>query len=234
MIAFLPSEKASGPPPLGRRYASPLIAERRSRILGETKRLIGEVGMNGFTLRDLARCAGVSVTTIYNIFGDKEGVIAHALREFHEGIRLNLPGGGANLTGICRSIMETTEIVIANRSYAHALAELYFSSSLADTIFEVIRAMPLQVFSHWLRVAQRDGVLAGTIDESEAERLFANLEWASIKDWAGGRITDAALPVFRQRNFLVMAASLCRPARSREAQDLLAKLSAKNLETVAS
>ncbi|WP_197277271.1 TetR/AcrR family transcriptional regulator [Sphingomonas profundi] len=216
-------ERLARAAPASRRYASPLIAERRQRILDETKRLIGEVGLEGFTLRDLGERAGVSVTTVYNIFGDKEGVIAHALREFHAGIRLVLPASGANLAGFCRAIADTTAIVIENRSYSLALADLYFSRSLAPGLYAVIRGMPLQILSHWLWTAARDDLLRDT-DTAAVETGFANLEWASIKDWGAGRIADGDLAAVRQRSFLTIALAAARPPLREAADGMLAAL----------
>lgn len=207
-----------------RRYASQSIADRRQRILDETKKLIGEVGLEGFTLRDLGRSAGVSVTTIYNIFGDKEGVIAHALREFHAGIKLNLPASGTNIAGYCRTIADTTEVVVANRTYALALAELYFSRSLVQPLYTVIKGMPLQVFSHWLWTAARDGLLVDGIDTQKIETSFANLEWASIKDWGAGRVTDADLAPTRQRSFVLTVLAVSKEALRTDALTMLAEL----------
>lgn len=218
-------QRSGGVGATSRRYASQSIADRRQRILDETKKLIGEVGLDGFTLRDLGQRAGVSVTTIYNIFGDKEGVIAHALRQFHAGIRLNLPAGGGNLAGFCRAIADTTEIVIENRTYALALAELYFSRSLVQPLYAVIKAMPLQVFSHWLWVAERDGLLNGAVARDDAETSFANLEWASIKDWGAGRVTDAQLAAIRQRSFLFVVLAASNVELRTNALTLLAELS---------
>lgn len=207
-----------------RRYASQSIADRRQRILDETKKLIGEVGLDGFTLRDLGRQAGVSVTTIYNIFGDKEGVIAHALREFHAGIKLNLPASGANIAGYCRTIADTTDVVVANRAYALALAELYFSRSLVRPLYAVIKGMPLQVFSHWLWTAERDGLLIGGVDPQTIETSFANLEWASIKDWGAGRVTDDQLSATRQRSFVLSVLAISKEELRTNALALLAEL----------
>jgi AcrR family transcriptional regulator len=185
------------------RYSSQLIAERRQRILHETKRLIGECGINGFKLRDLGLRAAVSVTTIYNIFGDKEGVIAHALRDFHVGIKLDLPNRSLQVDGFLRAIAHTTAIVIENRAYALALADLYFSRSLVPAVFDLIRCMPLQVFDHFYSLAAREGRLLKGIDQNFAATSFANLEWASIKDWGAGRLTDADLVAARQRSFVL-------------------------------
>lgn len=211
-----------------RKYSTPLIEARRRRILDETKKLIGEVGSDGFTLRELGQRADVSVTTIYNIFGDKEGVIAHALREFHAGIKLNLPGQGSNLAAYCRTICDTTAVVLENRTYALALADLYFSRSLSATLFDVIRMMPLQVFVHWLWMAEREGLLNGLVSPRDAEMTFANMEWASVKDWGAGRISDDRLAEVRQRSFLVVVKAMAIPSVGEIADSLLADLSTGN------
>lgn len=190
------------------RYSSQLIAARRQRILEETKRLIGEHGIEGFKLRDLGQRAGVSVTTIYNIFGDKEGVISHALREFHLGIKLNLPNCGVHIEGFLQAIAHTTHIVIENRAYALALADLYFSRSLAPPVYDVIRSMPLQIFNHFYSLAARDGLLLDGMEQDVAATSFVNMEWASIKDWGAGRLADQDLPAARQRSFLLTVMSI--------------------------
>ena len=206
-----------------RRYWTPLIADRRKRILIETRNLITEIGADGFTLRDLGQRAGVSVTTIYNIFGDKAGVITHALQEFHTGIELTLPGEARCLQGFVDAISHTTRIVIENRSYALALADLYFSRSLAPALFEVIRNMPLQVFDPWLDRAASTGELHERSDPAAIRATFANLEWASIKDWGAGRVTDTHLEATRHRTFLqVVIASTREPLRSAATAQLCA------------
>lgn len=209
----------SSPP--ARRYASPLIARRRARILDEVKKLIGEMGADGFTLRDLGQRAGVSVTTIYNVFGDKEGVIAHALREFDAGIALHLPDDANDLDGFLRAISDTSAVVVANRAYALALADLHFSRSLPHGLFELIRSMPLHVFSHWLQLAMPAGLLAGRLDQAAAETCYDNLEWAAVKDWGAGRVDDAELCRMRHRHFLMMVAIMAVPALAAGTQDRL-------------
>ena len=81
------------------------------------------------------------MTTIYNIFGEKDAVIAHALREFYAGIKLNLPGDCVQIKGYLNAITYMTEIVIENRASARALADLYFSRSLVPANFDVIRSV---------------------------------------------------------------------------------------------
>lgn len=209
---------------VARRYASPLIAQRRERILDEVKQLIEEVGGDGFTLRDLALRAGVSVTTIYNIFGDKETLVAHALRAFDAGIALDLPDDPADLAGFLAAISHTTDVVLANRAYALALADLYFSRSLSKTFFQLVRSMPLHVYSHWLQRADVTGSRCGRMSIAAAEASYDNLEWGSVKDWGADRIADAELPAARHRSFLIMVMADAVPAIAGRAGEMLAAL----------
>jgi AcrR family transcriptional regulator len=206
-----------------RRYASATIAQRRKRILDATLQLIGEMGADGFTLRDLGRRAEVSVTTIYNIFGDKEGVIGHALREFHGGIKLSFPARASDLSGFLEIIASTTDVVLANRAYALALGDLYFSRSLTPKLFEVIRGMPLAVFDQWLWLAERDRILESS-RKDEAARSFANLEWGSVKDWGAGRIADSQLARVRQHSFLTAVMVVASEPIAQAARRLLAEI----------
>jgi AcrR family transcriptional regulator len=208
-----------------RRYASPLIAERRARILEEAKKLISEVGAEKFTVRDLGQRANVSVATIYNIFGDKEGVIGLALREFHAGIKLVFPTTATNLKSYCSTVADTTKVVIANRAYALALGDLYFSPSLSTTLFDVIRGMPLQVSTQWLWAAERENLLRESADIVLAQNSFANLEWGSVKDWGAGRLLDDQLSGVRQRSFLIFVLTVSNDTVRDAALKLLQELS---------
>lgn len=208
-----------------RRYASARIARRRQRIVQETLRLVGESGADGFTLKELGRRAQVSVTTIYNIFGDKEGLLAHALREFHAGVKLTFPARASDLAGFLETVRGTTEVVIANRAYALALADLYFSRSLSTGLFEVIRGIPLTFLSHWLWLAESQNFMGSPADAEMAARSFANLEWGCIKDWGAGRIRDEELTSVRQRNFLIVAMAVGSGGIRQSAARLTAKLS---------
>ncbi|WP_279380280.1 TetR/AcrR family transcriptional regulator [Sphingosinicella soli] len=53
------------------RYSSPLMQERRRRIMAEARALLAEGGEAGFNMRELSRRAGVSSRTLYHalLFG---------------------------------------------------------------------------------------------------------------------------------------------------------------------
>lgn len=221
-VARLPADSAP-PQPAGRpaRYASKSIAERRRRILSEARGLIVAVGADDFTLRDLAARAGVSVSTLYNIFGDKEALIAHALRDYHAELTLDLPGCPRDLDGYLALVDHTTRLTMENAAYAIVLADLYFSRSLAPALFAVIRGFALAPFTAWIEAAAADGALRPAADLAAAAALFANLEWSSIRDWGAGRLPAAEFSRRRQRGFLAVAAGVAGPDMLAETVRLL-------------
>src|SRR4051794_681680 len=63
--------------------------ERRERIVRAAREPIRETGDTGLSMRALARRAGVSLTTPYNLFGSKRAIVLGALqdnRAFAEGM----------------------------------------------------------------------------------------------------------------------------------------------------
>lgn len=51
------------------------MEKRRSRLLAEARHLLASGGFEALNLRELARLAGVTVPTIYNLIGKKEDVL---------------------------------------------------------------------------------------------------------------------------------------------------------------
>lgn len=57
------------------------------RIIGATLELIADRGLGKVTMSDVAKAAGVARQTLYNHFGDVDGIVAHAISEHnHESI----------------------------------------------------------------------------------------------------------------------------------------------------
>src|SRR3546814_15418615 len=69
------------------RYSSPVMQERRRRILAEARALLAEAGEPGFNIRELSRRAGVSSRTLYHAFGGRDGILGHAIAEPTQALR---------------------------------------------------------------------------------------------------------------------------------------------------
>ena len=77
--------------PAGRREAN--VAARRQRILESARVLLQEAGPEGLSMRKLARQAGLSVTTLYNLLGSREAILQALIKDSQQ--RLEAPAADA-------------------------------------------------------------------------------------------------------------------------------------------
>jgi AcrR family transcriptional regulator len=105
--------------------------ELRERLLSEAVDLLGQQGANGFTTRTLARQAGTSAPAVYELFGDKSGLLREV---FFEGFRQL----GAELAAVGTSNDPLADLLQMARVYRafmvvhRALAEVMFSRPFTD------------------------------------------------------------------------------------------------------
>src|SRR5579859_4444071 len=102
-------------------YDSEQMTERRRRMIDVAKAMIAESGAEGFTIRDLTRRAGVSVTVVYSAYGDKEGLVAAAIQDFYESLPLARRRTSRTLGRMLREIDEAARIILTNEAYSRAL-----------------------------------------------------------------------------------------------------------------
>ena len=70
------------------------MAARRQRILESARALLQEAGPEGLSMRKLAREAGLSVTTLYNLLGSREKILQALIRDSVK--RLDEPASDAD------------------------------------------------------------------------------------------------------------------------------------------
>ena len=69
---------------------TPRQQERRERILEAARAALSENGYEGLNMRDLALTAGVSPTTLYNQFENKDTLVLAALSDMLQNIDWDL------------------------------------------------------------------------------------------------------------------------------------------------
>lgn len=70
--------------------------ETRERILSATRRLLGEVGFEGVTLKSITEQAAVGAGSFYNLFGSKEEVVFEVIREALDAVDPDPRGAGTD------------------------------------------------------------------------------------------------------------------------------------------
>ena len=173
-------------------YSSPLITERRKRILHEARKMIAERGIERFSIRELCRRADVAQRTLYNAFHSKDRVIALAIREAYEDVNnaLRYSTSAETLEGILDRLIAVNRRNLRARNYTLAVTSIYFSPNTGEDIWNSLREMVFLNLRQWLDRLQRDGELQPWVNPVELAEDIANVEYAVINDWARGRIHD--------------------------------------------
>jgi len=169
-----------------------VMAERRRRILHETRKLINEEGLEGFSMRELSKRANVAPKTLYNAFGDRDRVIGIAVREMYDALRHNVKFKTSNrtLSGLLDRAIVINRGNLKARNYARAVATIYFAPGTNTELREILQEMAVGRTSEWLADLRTKGQLHDWVEIENLTRHMANMEYALILDWATGRVED--------------------------------------------
>src|SRR5258708_5157752 len=124
-------------------YASPAIVERRRRILKETRKMIAEVGVQGFSVRELCVRSHVALRTLYNAFHSKDRLIAIAIREAYDDVERSIEytTSAETLEGIINRLTFINTRNMGARNYTKAVASLYFAPDVGEDIWLALQHM---------------------------------------------------------------------------------------------
>ena len=207
-------------------YSSPLINERRERILAEAQALIVQKGEAGFTIRELSQRAKVAQRTLYNAFGDKETIIARATEEHYSARYEDPTYWQKNVTA--RSILnyldQSVVDILATREYARSMTAVYFSPRANEKVYLALKHVAARAVRMWAETAQQKGWVESWYPISTIGDRYANMFMSTIHDWLIGRIADEDLAMHAKQDFLVTIAGAVRARERAEVGRLLTGL----------
>ncbi len=172
-------------------------AARRQRIISVTRELIGELGIEAITMRDLALRCEVAVATLYNQFGSREAIIAAALRSDFEG-RYEPLSQRTLALGPAEKLRErigeaARAIVGPMRDYTRSVMFFYFHHKPDSTLRAAIHDFVATDFTAIVRDIETRGDLQpwARVD-TFADDLITQL-YALVMKWSQGYIADRRL-----------------------------------------
>ncbi|RYM01706.1 TetR/AcrR family transcriptional regulator [Sphingobium indicum] len=177
----------------GMTSASAPMFERRRRILRETQHMLAEQGLGGFSTMELSRRSGVAQRTIFNAFGNRDNLVALAIRFYFEEFNLALADrfDVSTLDGALGKLTATTLRNLQLRNYMTAIVSLHFSPSAPAQVRAVTLAIGAGFFRDWLDNQRNRSLLPAEIDLGRLTRHIAHLEYAVINDWLVGAVEEA-------------------------------------------
>ncbi|MCX7864283.1 MAG: TetR/AcrR family transcriptional regulator [Novosphingobium sp.] len=207
-------------------YASPSIIARRNRILDETRKMIGEVGIANLSMDDVARRADVAKRTLYNAFQSKEHLIATAISKYFEDYasKIDYSTEEATLERMVERLAIVARRNMKIRNYSRALMNIYFSSDVDPEIRQAIHDIASKSHEPWILELDRSRQLQPWVD---AEVLIADLvrvRYAVAHAWAEGLLPHDGLTFELLRCFFTYMAGATTGRTRREICKLLANL----------
>lgn len=176
-------------------YSSDRMRERRRIVLAATRRLIADCGIDGFSMRTLARQAGVSTPTLFNIYGTRENLISQAVFDaFYVGIGESVTDAPETLSQLEAYIAWTGEQIIELGNYVDAIVASYFSRQAGNPIRLVLQRETEAPYARYLEAVKKRGNLSKHAKIPFVTRIIANQIFASMHEWSMGELSDDALP----------------------------------------
>jgi AcrR family transcriptional regulator len=201
-------------------YKSVPIVERRRRILREARLMIAEAGHENFSIRELARRAGVAQKTLYNAFGSKAGIVSSAIVQFAQDLltRIDVDEEHPSLRNSLTRMVYFNHNAVKVRSYMIALMAITNSPTADPEIGAVVRSLSTVPNLRLARVLAAAGELAdGITPEIFAERIVSFIN-AAHTDWCVGRISDSRFLAHVCECFLIGFIGLTGGAAREEAE----------------
>jgi AcrR family transcriptional regulator len=175
------------------------VEGRRQRILVAARRLIASGGMPALSMRKLAGEAGLSVTTLYNLYGNRDAILVALIHDAVDHMIPNLDAEAPLSSPLerCRAVITVSirHLVSNEVIYRPMTIAAYEGLSFAHSDRRIAqRAAGLQ--REAIAEAMARGLLHDTLDPARlGEQIYHGYELACLQ-WAYGLLDEAG---FRTR-----------------------------------
>jgi AcrR family transcriptional regulator len=169
--------------------------ERRNKIQRAARKLVGERGYDGLTMRDLAEAARVSVPTLYNLFGSKDAILIAELQSIAAELARSVPmiGDSFMQRGMVafdagmRAVEEAPE-------FFRAVTQMFMTSPDSTEMRRRSEDAFIAIMAANLVAAKQAGQLADWAEPAVVARHMFGQYMATFLSWSIGELD---LPTFR-------------------------------------
>jgi AcrR family transcriptional regulator len=209
------------------------MESRRRAILGAARQMLAAGGVDGLNLRDLARTAGVTVPTVYNLVGNKEEIFVALYSAILDEVGERISARTSDPLALAEALtVEVADLFAGDESY-------YRSAFLAIDHVHRIKVAPPSVGRLYRRgerllaagiaACSAAQLLRGRIAAKKMVALVSHAFNENLRDWAAGlatieRFRSAALADL----YIALAADAVETFHAR----LVAKLAALDADTI--
>lgn len=182
--------------------------------------MIAEKGIANFGVRELSQRANVAQGTLYNAFSSKERIVALAIRDAYDEIRLRIHYKTAadTIEGLLDRAIAINRRNLKSRNYALAVTSIYFSTSPPADVWNILRQMGTNGITEFMFRMKSDGLLKKWVIIEDIAISYSNTNYGIINEWALGRLSDRDYLRRIAEALLLLTASVSKGAACETAQ----------------
>ena len=174
--------------PVDRKRLTPRQAERRSGVLRAVRQRLEEEGFDAVNMREVARIAQVSPSTLYEVYGSKESLILAAVEQNLHDLAIEEDPYEPGLERFVHRLESLARLFETSPKAAEALSRLFFAGGkdspanpvLLDNGIEARRLVLHEM------IAMRQ--LQGDFDVEFYSRALISVTWGTALFWLKGML----------------------------------------------
>ena len=172
------------------RQLTPKQEDRRHRILSAARELVADQGYEGMVMSQVAERAGVSPTTLYNLYNTKDELVLAALRDLlvENTLKIEQESIGLGWKQIVRRVHNGGLQSQSAPAYAEAITHSLLRANPGDALVEMLLTTLSQVYLESLiAMSERNEIKPG-VDIKELSASLVGVYWSSFMLWNKGVI----------------------------------------------
>lgn len=162
---------------------TPKQEDRRRRILSAARKMVADHGYDGMVMSEVAETAGVSPTTLYNLYNTKDELLLEALRDLlvdnYQQLDQQVPSE-RGWQYLHRVVQNGAELRRSEPAYGEAIVNALLRSVPGDALTELLLETVRQDFHFSLESMAQRGELAPNVNIEHLAIILLGNYWSSF------------------------------------------------------
>lgn len=162
---------------------TPKQEDRRRRILSAARKMVADHGYDGMVMSEVAENAGVSPTTLYNLYNTKDELLLEALRdllvESYQQLDQQVPPE-RGWQYLHRVVQNGAELRRSEPAYGEAIVNALLRSVPGDALTQLLLENVRQDFHYSLEKMAQRGELAPNVDIEHLAIILLGNYWSTF------------------------------------------------------
>lgn len=213
------------------RRLTPRQVERRSAVLRAVRERLEEQGFDGVSMRDVARVAQVSPSTLYEVYGSKESLILAAVEQNLHDFATEEDQDEPGLERLVHRLESLARLFETSPKAAEALSRLFFVGGKDSPANRVLLDNGIEARRIVLQEMIAMGQLEDDFDVDFYSRALISVTWGTALFWLKGMLPAGGFRTELIRSSLSMILPWTTAGTQERVRDVIAQCSSTRVES---